>query len=100
MRRNGRGGSERWTRVTSRVEVEHTLGLARDQAETAIAPVAFSPWSATIARRHGIPGTPICCSTRHHAGAAHIYQGGEDLGETLLSLIEEILDFPKIEAGT
>jgi PAS domain S-box-containing protein len=89
--------------VTSRVEVEHTLGLARDQAETAnraksrfLAMVSHeirTPLNGILGMADLLLDTPLTLEQLTYTKAA------KTSGETLLSLIEEILDFSKIEAG-
>jgi len=89
--------------VTSRVEVEHTLGSARDQAETAnraksrfLATVSHeirTPLNGMLGMANLLLDTPLTPEQLTYAKAA------KTSGETLLSLIEEILDFSKIEAG-
>jgi PAS domain S-box-containing protein len=89
--------------ITSRVEAEHALTLARDQAETASR--AKSRFLATVSHEIRTPlngllgmadlllGTPLTPEQMTYAKAA------KASGEALLTLIEEILDFSKIESG-
>jgi signal transduction histidine kinase/CheY-like chemotaxis protein len=89
--------------VTDRVEVEHVLGLARDQAETAnraksrfLAMASHeirTPLNGMLGMADLLLDTPLTPDQLTYARAA------KTSGETLLSLIEEILDFSKIEAG-
>jgi PAS domain S-box-containing protein len=89
--------------VTIRVEAEHALGHARDQAETAnraksrfLAMVSHeirTPLNGMLGMADLLLDTPLTAEQLTYAKAA------KTSGETLLSLIEEILDFSKIEAG-
>src|SRR5262249_49111121 len=89
--------------VTTRVEAEHALELARDQAEAAnraksrfLAMVSHeirTPLSGMLGMAGLLLDTPLTPDQNTYARAA------KTSGETLLSLIEEILDFSKIEAG-
>lgn len=89
--------------VTDRVEVEHALALARDQAESAnraksrfLAVVSHeirTPLNGMLGMTDLLLDTPLTPEQTTYAKAA------KTSGEILLSLIEEILDFSKIEAG-
>jgi PAS domain S-box-containing protein len=89
--------------VTDRVEAEHALEHARDQAETAnraksrfLAMVSHeirTPLNGMLGMADLLLDTPLTAEQLTYAKAA------KTSGETLLSLIEEILDFSKIEAG-
>ncbi|MBI3704096.1 MAG: response regulator [Rhizobiales bacterium] len=89
--------------VTDRVEAEHALTLARDQAETAnraksrfLAMVSHevrTPLNGILGMSDLLLDTPLTPDQITYAKAA------KTSGETLLSLIEEVLDFSKIEAG-
>ncbi len=89
--------------VTSRVEAEHALALARDQSETAnraksrfLAMVSHeirTPLNGMLGMADLLLDTPLTPEQLTYTKAA------KTSGETLLSLIEEILDFSKIEAG-
>ncbi|HEY6023117.1 MAG TPA: ATP-binding protein [Pseudolabrys sp.] len=89
--------------VTDRVEAEHALEHARDQAETAnraksrfLAMVSHeirTPLNGMLGMADLLLDTQVTPEQLTYAKAA------KTSGETLLSLIEEILDFSKIEAG-
>ena len=89
--------------VTDRVEAEHALSTARDQAEAAsraksrfLAMVSHeirTPLNGMLGMADLLLDTPLTPEQGTYAKAA------KTSGETLLSLIEEILDFSKIEAG-
>jgi PAS domain S-box-containing protein len=89
--------------VTSHVEAERALALARDQAEAAsrtksrfLATVSHeirTPLNGMLGMADLLLDTPLTPEQSTYAKAA------KTSGETLLALIEEILDFSKIEAG-
>ena len=89
--------------VTARVEAEHALAHARDQAEAANR--AKSNFLATVSHEirtplNGLLGmADLLLDTSLSAEQLTYVKASKASGETLLALIEEILDFSKIEAG-
>ena len=89
--------------VTDRVEAEHALEHARDQAETANR--AKSRFLATVSHEIRTPlagmlgMADLLLDTSLTPEQLTYAKAAKTSGETLLSLIEEILDFSKIEAG-
>ena len=89
--------------VTSRVEAEQALTLARDAAENANR--AKSRFLATVSHEirtplNGLLGmTDLLLHTRLSPEQATYVKAAKMSGQTLLALIEEILDISKIEAG-
>lgn len=89
--------------VTDRVNAEHALAEARDQAEAASR--AKSRFLATVSHEvrtplNGILGmADLLLETKLTPEQATYAKAVKTSGDTLLSLIEEILDFSKIESG-
>jgi len=89
--------------VTDRVTAEHALGEARDQAEAANR--AKSRFLAMVSHEirtplNGILGmTDLLTDTPLSAEQTAYLKAVKTSGETLLALIDEILDFSKVEAG-
>jgi PAS domain S-box-containing protein len=89
--------------VTSRVEAEQALTLARDQAEAASR--TKSRFLATVSHEirtplNGMLGmADLLLDTALTPEQLTYTKAAKTSGETLLTLIEEILDFSKIEAG-
>ena len=89
--------------VTDRVEAEHALAEARDQAEAAsraksrflamISHEIRTPLTGVLGMTELLLDTPLTAEQTTYAKAV------KTSGDLLLSLIDEILDFSKIEAG-
>jgi signal transduction histidine kinase/CheY-like chemotaxis protein len=89
--------------VTARAEAEHGLSYARDQAEAAnrakgrfLAMVSHeirTPLNGILGMADLLLDTPLSAEQTTYAKAV------KTSGDTLLSLVEEILDLSKIEAG-